>query len=606
MSKPKNVLVPTDFSPNSAQAVQYACDVARESKANLHLVHVGKATADASAKERTLNQISASIDADSELALTTHKTVLLGSPAKAITDYARSHDVDLIVMGTHGRTGWAHLSMGSVAESVLRDSPCPVTVLGPHDGENTTVTDAMGVISDLIGDGMQKSKDEGHAAMAKALIAHLRVPSTTAILMVDDLEHRNWIEWKDGTWTAVAGEDLTDTVEPFEVNMQPESQAVDLIKRAYKLRATDIHIDPLWDNEFRIRFRIDGQIHEYCRLDHSVGEHMINQYKSMARLDLADPFHAHEGRVSLPNSLRGIEVRFSSAPVAEGQAAALRLLDPQKVMRPLSELGLSTEDLGNVESMLQAGEGLVLSTGPTGSGKTTTVYSMLESISQSPRNIVSIEDPVELTVPFIRQVAVDVKHDLTMSRGLRTLLRMDPDVIFLGEIRDPDTAEISMRAAASGKYVFSTLHTRDVAGTVMALVDLGLNRSSIAANLTGIINQRLVKTLCSRCKEAVPASDAAKAAFTEMNLPEPDVLFESSGCAACLGRGFRGRTGVFETCVVDESLRNSIVQCKDSGELVSVLKERGLRSLRVDALSKASEGLISLKAANSVRWANQI
>lgn len=602
MGPPKQILVPTDFSQNSAHAVHYACDLLQPPASRLHLVHVGKEKGNSTANESALNKLAASIDAETELSTVTKKTVLFGMPANAIVEYARENDIDLIVMGTHGRTGLAHVTMGSVAEDVLRNSPCPVTVLGPRDGENATVGNAMEVVKQLIADGWTADRDEGHASMAKELVEKLRVPSMTAILMVSELEHRRWISWENGTWLAIEGDEWADTSEPFTINLKPESQAVELIKRALKLRSTDVHIDPIGDAEYLVRLRIDGQLNEYCRLDRTVGEHLVNQFKSMARVDIADPFHPTEGRVSLPASLAKIEVRLSSVPVSEGQAMALRILDPEKVMRPLGDLGFLKSDFVNVGKMLNSGEGLILVTGPTGSGKTTTVYSMLETIGGESRNIVSIEDPVEFTVPFVRQVGVDSKHDLNMSSGLRTLLRMDPDILFIGEIRDKDAGEIAMRAAASGKYVFSTLHTRDVAGTISSLDDLGLQRRSIAANLTGIINQRLIRKLCTKCREAIPVGGDMKAEYDELNLQLPDVLFEAKGCDSCSGRGYHGRIGVFETCVFDHSLRLAVSEGQSKSEIASRLKNAGIQSLRADALTKAASGEIGFRDANSIRW----
>jgi type II secretory ATPase GspE/PulE/Tfp pilus assembly ATPase PilB-like protein/nucleotide-binding universal stress UspA family protein len=603
MSLPKNILVPTDFSTNSVQALHYACDLAREAASTLHLVHVGKNQLDSRAKETALNRIANSIDAESELEIRTLHKVLYGAPPDAIAKYARENEIDLVVMGTQGRTGLAHLAMGSVAEGVLRKAPCPVTVIGPHDGENASFSDAMEVLSELLGDDdLSSQKDIGHIEMADELMERLRIPSTSAILMVSELEYRGWILWEDEKWKAIEGPEFVVDEKPFTVNLKPESQAVELIKRARKLRATDIHIDPIRDTETLVRLRIDGQLHEYCRLDHSVGEHLINQYKTMARVDIPDPFRPQEGRLRLPETQNDIEVRLSTVPVISGESIALRILDPQDVMRPLNELGLMESELVNVREMLNSQEGLVLVIGPTGSGKTTTVYSMLETLGGKNRNIVSIEDPVEFTAPFVRQVSVDPKHGLTMESGLRTLLRMDPDVLFLGEIRDLEAADIALRAAASGKYVFSTLHTRDIASTVSAMADFGLKQSSIAANLTGIINQRLVRRLCCECKQATEVPRSAAGVFKELDMPVPDVLFEPVGCPACRGRGYRGRVGIFETCAVNGALREVFATSSSKDQLAESIKSAGHRTLRQDAMAKLSLGQIDLLEANSIRW----
>ena len=214
-----------------------------------------------------------------------------------------------------------------------------------------------------------------------------------------------------------------------------DSAAIDIISRAISLRSTDIHIDPAYDQEYQIRLRIDGVVRPYCTLDSRVAEHLIHQCITLAKLDLADPFHPREGRIQLPDGMSDVEVRLTSAPVEGGQAVAMRLFAKENVYFPLEQLGFPMQGLSTVKHMLQGQEGLVLVSGPTGSGKSTTVYSMLESFGKESRNIVSIEDPVEFAVPFVRQMNVDEKHGVTMSSGLRTLLRMDPDVIFIGEIR---------------------------------------------------------------------------------------------------------------------------------------------------------------------------
>lgn len=598
----KHILVPTDFSQNSSRAIQYACDLAKQSRATLHLLYVSKDEGNLGDREKQLERIGSSIDAKSELELDTNKQVIHGNPPHQIAHYARDNKIDLIVMGSHGRTGLVHMALGSVAESVLREAPCPVTVLGPHDGEAATIQHAFSVIQELVGDGLEIDAEQGRAEMANAVMKNLRVASTTAILMVDELEVQQWIAWKDGKWVAVEGQEFIEDTLPIFFETESDTQAVDLIKRAQKLRATDIHVDPRSDSEYTVRLRIDGRLEEYCRLDHTVAEHLFVQLKTLARLDITDPFHPQEGRLRLPASLSKVEVRFSSVPVAGGQAVALRILDPQQVLRPLNELGLSNTALEETQRLLRHREGLFLVTGPTGSGKTTSVYSMLETIGGTDTNIVSIEDPVEFSAPFARQISVDARHGLTMTNGLRAMLRMDPDVLFVGEIRDLETAEIAMRAAASGKHVFSTLHTRSVASTVNAMIDLGLGRPSIAANLTGVINQRLVRRLCKNCKEPVKVTEEAAHHFNSNSLPAPETLFVGKGCVACGHRGTFGRIGVFEVANVNDAFRDAVLNSENADELAQRLRESEMMTLQQDAFSKAAAGQVSLADAIGVRW----
>jgi type II secretory ATPase GspE/PulE/Tfp pilus assembly ATPase PilB-like protein len=377
--------------------------------------------------------------------------------------------------------------------------------------------------------------------------------------------------------------------------------AVDLIQRALALRATDIHIDPS-GGEYQVRLRIDGHLERYCKLQQEVADHLIQQYKTFARLDIADPFHPQEGRLRLPPDVTDVEVRITTSPVASGESVALRLFERESVFRPLDRLGLTEQSLTRIDQMLQRGEGLVLVTGPTGSGKTTTVYSMLETLGGGDKNIVSIEDPVEFPAHFIRQMEVDQRHGVTMTSGLRTLLRMDPDIVFLGEIRDAEAAEIAMRAASSGKYVFTTLHTRDVASTVTAILDLRIDRRSLAGNLAGIVSQRLVRRLCPQCRRSVELQDKDRARLNQFGLNPPPQLFEPVGCHACRGKGYRGRVGIFEVALADAELIQLISQGATEHEVREQIRRSGTPDLYADVLAKAAAGLTSRDEARKMTW----
>jgi len=599
----KQILAPTDFSRNSGRAINYACDLATQAKSRLHLLHVVRGELDNGTDTvDRLEHLGVMLDARAELSTSTVKEVIAGQPADAIIQYAQDHEIDLVVMGTHGRTGLAHLTMGSVTECVLRNSPCPVLVLGPHDGETASLNRAAQVLAEAIGDGVEKSLEDGRTWMHVMLVNQLRIPATTAILLVDELENQEWLKFTDGKWTVIEGVDLVDEAESFLPDSTNESPAIDLIKRARKLRATDLHVDPISNKENLVRLRIDGQLKEYCRLHRSVAEHLVNQFKSLAGLDIADPFHAKEGHLRLPQEFSGLDIRLTSIPVAGGQAVALRLFDANQILLPVDHLGLSENAFSTVQQMLRRREGLVLVTGPTGSGKTTTVYSMLHSIGNVQQNIVTIEDPVEYAVPFARQMSVDIRHGVTMTEGLRTILRMDPDVVFIGEIRDMETATIGMRAASSGKYVFSTMHTRNVASTITALRDMELNNRSLSSNLTGIINQRLVRRLCQDCRVEHQLSSHQSEKFQNVGLDVPEKLFNPVGCSACNGTGFHGRIGVFEVVAIGRDIREAILNEKPELELEELWRSNGSVSLEFDALIKAESGLISFDEAVSIRW----
>jgi type II secretory ATPase GspE/PulE/Tfp pilus assembly ATPase PilB-like protein/nucleotide-binding universal stress UspA family protein len=529
------ILVATDFSPSAAAAIDQAARLAVESQARLHVVHVVRAGAQspeaaADERRRCLERIGRSIDVDTDLAVEIVKDVLHGMPHAAIVAYARGHGIDLIVMGTHGRTGLSRLALGSVAQRVLRDAPCPVFVVRDR------------------------------------------------------------------------GDDAADVVFEEVRPLVPESPAIDLVERARRLFATDVHIDPAGEGTYSVRMRIDGKLTEYCTLESDVAVHLVNRLKTLANLDIAAPFHPLEGRLRLPEGLTDIEVRITTAPVAGGEAVSLRILVRSRVFLPLENLGLSPAALETIRAMVRSVEGLVVVTGPTGSGKTTTVYSILESIASEERNMVSIEDPVELAVPFIRQMSVDERHGITLAGGLRTILRMDPDVVFVGEIRDAETAAVAMQAANSGRYVLSTMHARSMASTITAFADLRVDRRSLAGNLSGVINQRLVRRLCMGCRREVPVADRQRTVFEEAGVDVPRLLYEPGGCPQCRLSGYHGRIGIFEVGRMSPDIRVAIHAGEGDRRLQDILAAAGVRPLIVDALAKIGDGVVDFDEAMRVHW----
>ncbi|MBI3864144.1 MAG: Flp pilus assembly complex ATPase component TadA, partial [Planctomycetia bacterium] len=463
------------------------------------------------------------------------RVVREGNPGDEILRYARETGIDLVAMGTHGRSGLAHILMGSIAEKVIRGAACPVIVIRPFGIE-----------------GEEAAPDEAVSSLGQV----------------------------------------------------PESnRALELLQRAVAVRATDIHIDPVSAQEYSVRFRVDGRIEPYCTLDRSIAGPLLMQLKLMSRLEIAQPFEPQEARVHLPESMLDVEVRITTVPACGGEAVSLRLLKNEETPASLGVLGLSPGGLASVAQMIQQGEGLVLVTGPTGSGKTTTVHAMLRLLDNGARNIVSIEDPVEYRVPAIRQVSVDARHGLTMTRGLRTVLRMDPDVVFIGEVRDVEALEIAMRAASSGRYVFSTLHTRDVASTVTALRDLHADDLSLAGNLRGIVCQRLIRKLCLECCSHSAATAEERAAFAAEGIEPTEELSRPEGCEACRGTGYLGRIGVFETLVVSGKVADAIQTGSSEDDLRRLIRSEGTVSLTAEALKLARDGVTSFDEARSIKWA---
>ena len=529
----KTILVPFDFSPNSFLAVEQACQLGQQLNAELHLVYVKDGVPDPDIQHRSMDRLLSVVPPAYELQNKVIREVLCGRIHEELIEYAKRCKAGLIVMGSRGRSGIFQLTVGSVAQRVFKEAPCPVVFV------KTERVD------------LGPSQDES------------------------DIKYQNLKE--------------------------SDSPALDLLGRAISLRASDVHIDPLEKDQYGVRFRIDGKVISYCTVDTGVAEHLMHQYLTLARLDTADPFRPREGRILLPPNMHDFETRITSTPVAGGQAMALRVFSKENVFLLLESLGFSEAGLETVQRMLRGSEGLVLVTGPTGSGKTTTVYSMLQTYGGTNKNIVSIEDPVEFDVPFVRQLNVDERHDVTMTSGLRTILRMDPDILFVGEIRDPENAEIALRAASSGRFVFSSLHTRDVASTFTGLRDMRISDHSVAGNLVGV-NQRLVRSLCQKCRKASELAPNCIEIFSEHGVEIPPVVYEPAGCDACRGTGFKGRCGVFECVKINDELSEMIASKATEAELRQLIRTKGIASLTSEALRKVSQGITSFDEANSVRW----
>ncbi len=616
------ILIPCDFSPSSDAALRHACDLATTLDAELHLLHVvgepptliSRSEPDAERLRLAREALDRLLEPQIFVKRRVLREAVVGTPFREIGRYAQQHDIDLIVMGTHGRSGLAHLTMGSVAERVLRAAPCPVMIVRVGEPIVELARQASKLMKEQFGSSLAGEFAAARTTIKNVLMERLEVSDQMAEQIVERLIADEFLAWEEspqtdktqprlGSWRI--GLSLTDkkgAIAQLPVTIVENAPAFDLLQRAVTLRATDIHIDPA-GAEVSVRFRIDGQLERYCGLDLDVAGHLIQQFKTAARMDVAAPFQPKEGRLRMPAALAHLDVRITTSPVASGEAVALRIFDREHVFHPLNQLGLSERSLSAVDRMLRRGEGIVLVTGPTGSGKTTTVYSMLETLGNGSRNIVSIEDPVEFAVPFVRQMEVNERHGLTMASGLRTMLRMDPDVVFIGEIRDTEAAEIGMRAASSGKYVISTLHTRDVPSTVTALRDLHIDNRSLAGNLTGILSQRIIRRLCLKCRRAEPPNDEQRRLFEQLDLSPPQELFHPTGCPDCRGRGYRGRIGVFEVVVAENEITSRIADGVTEHELRQLIRQSGTPDLTADAMTKVCEGITSLREAQEIRWA---
>ncbi len=362
-----------------------------------------------------------------------------------------------------------------------------------------------------------------------------------------------------------------------------------IIAQAVRDRASDIHIEP--DQEIlRIRFRIDGILHEIPSPPKEWEAPIISRVKVLAGMDIAESRVPQDGHFQIKIDERIIDFRVSTIPTIYGENLVLRLLDTASVMIGLEKLGFSTYDeLKKYENLISKPYGIILSTGPTGSGKTTTLYSALMRINTVDVNIITIEDPVEYRLGLIRQIQVNARAGITFANGLRAILRQDPDVIMVGEIRDLETAQIAIQAALTGHLVFSTLHTNDAPASVTRLINMGIEPFLISASLIGVMAQRLVRKICPKCKESYEPSKALLEKWG-MRDKESIKLFRGKGCDYCKGTGYRGRAGIFELMVVDDELKEMIIASASTVAIRKKAQEKGMILLSEDGVTKALKG----------------
>lgn len=367
-----------------------------------------------------------------------------------------------------------------------------------------------------------------------------------------------------------------------------------LIEQAVREGASDLHIEPE-ESSFRIRIRVDGQLREVATQAKTLYASVVSRIKVMASLDIAERRLPQDGRIRVTSVGKEFDLRVSTFPTIHGENVVLRLLDLSSPLRSLSDLGIAPGPLAILERMISRPNGIVLVTGPTGSGKTTTLYACINTINTMNRNIVTLEDPVEYHVATVRQTQVDPDIGLTFARGLRALLRQDPDVILVGEIRDGDTAEIAVRSALTGHLVFSTLHTNDAVGAIPRLLDMTIAPYLLASALNGVVAQRLVRRICEKCRRPVTPPDDL---LVSLGLtPGEGTYFEAAGCRACGNTGYKGRIGIYEVFDVSEEIRSLIAAHAPMDELARAALRGGMTLLSEDAARKASRGQTTLEEA---------
>jgi general secretion pathway protein E len=384
-------------------------------------------------------------------------------------------------------------------------------------------------------------------------------------------------------------------VEDIEATDQHVVKAVDYILRyALQQGASDIHIEPK-RTKAHIRFRIDGILHSIYRLPRSVHQAVCSRIKMLARMDIAERRRPQDGRIKTEWELCETEIRVSTLPVAFGEKIVLRILNTTQLFQDPSSLGLEGSSLQHFQTLLKQQTGMILVTGPTGSGKTTTLYSMLRSLATPERNVTTIEDPIEMVVDTYNQTMVQPKIGVTFANALRTVLRQDPDVIMIGEIRDPETAQMAVQAALTGHLVLATLHTNDAAGAVARLQDLGVPNFLLSSALLGVIAQRLLRKVCQICKAPNTLSDEqlSTLGIDPSTASAPLRVWEGTGCPRCRETGYAGRTGVFELLCVDRRIRSLIHNGSDANTIHQEAESNGMIGLRENAIATLARGTTS-------------
>ncbi|MBL6755481.1 MAG: Flp pilus assembly complex ATPase component TadA [Planctomycetes bacterium] len=399
---------------------------------------------------------------------------------------------------------------------------------------------------------------------------------------------------EDGDIGSLAAE-IDDSEDVLDVsNKAPIIKLVNTILfQALKLRSSDVHFQP-YPDRMQVRFRIDGILYDMDAIPKRVQDAIISRVKVMGKMDIAERRLPQDGRASLRIGDGEVDVRISSVPTSTGERIVMRLLDKTAKLYRLNEIGLEDKNLEMIREYLDYNHGIVLVTGPTGSGKTTTLYASMAEIDTTKKNILTIEDPVEYAIGGISQVQVNQKKGLTFASGLRSFLRQDPDVMMVGEIRDLETAEVAIRAALTGHLVFSTVHTNDSASTITRMVDQGVESYLVASSIVLIIAQRLVRTICPHCKVVVPIDDEWAAKLRKVDMTPDELGGEIAygpGCDECFHSGYAGRTAIYEFLPVTERIRTMVMEGASASEIKREQINEGFQTLRADGRKKIIQGV---------------
>ncbi len=390
-------------------------------------------------------------------------------------------------------------------------------------------------------------------------------------------------------------EDDEETTEADQVEYLGDAPGVKLVnlilEQAITQRASDIHLEPR-EHGMRVRYRIDGLLRSIMEIPRHLRGDVNSRIKIMGGLDITERRKPQDGRIQITLAGKEVDMRISSLPTVYGEKIVARLLHKSSHLLELEDFGFSAKNLQKVEQMLRMNQGLILVTGPTGSGKSTTLYAFLNRLNSIDKNIVTVEDPVEYLLEGVNQVQVNTKVDLTFSAGLRTVLRQDPDVVMVGEIRDEETGEIAVRSALTGHLVLSTLHTNSAVATISRLLNMDLESYLLSSTIIGIVAQRLVRTICRDCKEPISLTDPVMIRYIRsLNLEPPETVYYGKGCPICNGTGYRGRTAIGEVLVFNKEMRRAVEAGVSEGELLEIALRSGMKTLQEEAVAKLLAGV---------------
>tara|TARA_B100000678_G_scaffold218908_1_gene186261 strand:+ start:642 stop:2015 length:1374 start_codon:yes stop_codon:yes gene_type:complete len=388
---------------------------------------------------------------------------------------------------------------------------------------------------------------------------------------------------------------FTETIDDQDVDAPVVRFVNLLISQAVNDRASDIQIEP-GEHQLTVRYRIDGVLHEMQRADRGIQDGVISRLKIMSQIDIAERRRPHDGRLSIHHDGRQIDVRVATLPTVWGEKIVMRILDNSGQAMSVADLRMSATNNERFRHAITRPHGMLLATGPTGSGKSTTLYTALREVANPRINVITVEDPVEYRMPGVNQVQVNQKAGLTFSSALRSILRSDPDVLLVGEIRDMETAVISIEAALTGHLVLSTLHTNDAPSALTRLTEIGAEPFLVATALSAVIGQRLARRLCTRCRAAYVESPEILESLRFPHDPaDPPTIYKAVGCASCSNTGYRGRVAVHEIMTVTEEVEQLVVRRATGGEMRDLAIEQGMIPLREDGWSKVTQGLTTIE-----------